>query len=71
MQITDSTDTQAYLAAIESAERRARHSYFDTYVIKEREAGYLVIDEGDYPSLPTWMIDSIVHSVAGRLSDEI
>jgi hypothetical protein len=70
MQTIASSDTQAYLAAVANAERRARHSYFDQHVIKDREAGYLIIDEGDHPPLPTWMIDGIVHSVAGFLIDE-
>lgn len=71
MQIIAPSDAEAYLAAVSKAERRARHSYYDSHVIKEREAGYLVIDEGDYPSLPPWMIERIVHGVAGHLSDEI
>lgn len=70
MQTIASSDTQAYLAAVANAERRARHSYFDQHVIKDREAGYLVIDEGDHPPLPAWMIERVVHSVAGFLSDE-
>ncbi|MBN8818724.1 MAG: hypothetical protein J0I80_08395 [Sphingomonas sp.] len=70
MQITERSHSQAYHAAIALAERRARHSYYDQHVIKDREAGYLVIDEGDHPLLPEWMIDAVVHTVAGTLIDE-
>ena len=70
MQITDSRDIQAYHAAIAQAEHRARRSYFDQHVIKDCEAIYYIIDERDHPPLPDWMIDRVVHSVAGFLIDE-
>jgi hypothetical protein len=71
MQTNAPSDTEAYCAAIAKAERRARNSYYDNHVIKDRQAGYIVIDEGDHPPLPAWMIERIVHSVAGSLIDEI
>lgn len=64
------SDTDAYLAAIARAERRARSSYFDQHIIKDCEAGYIIIDEGDYPVLPGHLVDRIVHSFAGGLIDE-
>ena len=70
MQITAPSDTDAYLAAITQAERRARHSYYDQHVIRDREAVYYIIDEGDHPPLPAWMIERVVHSVAGSLAEE-
>jgi hypothetical protein len=70
MQTIAPSDTDAYLAAVANAERRARHSYYDQHVIRDGEAGYVVIDEGDHPPLPGWMIERVVHSVAGSLLDE-
>jgi len=62
-------DTAAYLAAIACAERRALHSFFDQHVITD-EHGYLAIDEGDYNALPMTIIDRVVHTIPGRMSDE-
>jgi hypothetical protein len=70
MQITDRSDSEAYHAAIAQAEYRARYSYFDQHVIRDCEAVYYIIDEGDHPPLPAWMIERVVHSVAGFLIDE-
>lgn len=61
---------RAYLATLADAERRARHSIFDQHVIEDADRGYITIDEGDYPTLPGHIIERIVHTVAGKLSDE-
>ena len=63
-------DHTAFFTAVRNAERRARSSYFDQYVIADDEAGYITIDEGDYGALPMTIIDRIVHSVPGGLIDE-
>ena len=73
MQITSTAaqnDAAAYLAAVACAERRALHSFFDQHVLEDGEAGYITIDEGDYGALPMPMIDRIVYSVPGAMSDE-
>lgn len=63
-------DNAAFFAAVTSAERRARHSYFDQHVITDPEGGYLTIDEGDYSALPMTIIDRVVHTTPGGMSDE-
>jgi len=63
-------DHAAFLAALASAERRARTSYFDQHIIEDHEAGYLTIDEGDYATLPMPLVERIVHTVQGGLIDE-
>jgi len=60
----------SYQAAIDQAHQRARKSYYDQHVIEDREAGYLAIDEGDYSLLPNHLIERIVYTAAGELSDE-
>lgn len=61
----------AFFAAVSNAQRRAAHSYFDQHIVADDEAGYIVIDEGDYGVLPMTLIDRIEHTVAGGLMDEI
>ncbi|AOH87094.1 hypothetical protein AWL63_23215 (plasmid) [Sphingomonas panacis] len=63
-------DTANYLAALAFAERRAFHSYFDQHVIEDERGAYTAIDEGDYDALPMTLIDRVVHTVPGRMSDE-
>jgi hypothetical protein len=63
-------DTAAYLAALAYAERRALHSFFDQHVIEDETRGYIAIDEGDYGALPMALIDRVVHTVPGGMSDE-
>lgn len=63
-------DTANYLAALAFAERRAFHSYFDQHVIEDERGGFTAIDEGDYDALPMTLIDRVVHTVPGRMSDE-
>ncbi len=60
----------AYLAAVACAERRALHSFFDQHVIEDDNAGFIAIDEGDYDALPMGVIDRVVHTVPGGMSDE-
>lgn len=63
-------DTAAYLAAVACAEQRALHSFFDQHIVEDADGHYLAIDEGDYNALPQRMIDRIVHTVPGAMSDE-
>lgn len=73
MQITSTitgNDTAAYLAAVAFTERRALHSFFDQHVVEDAGAGYITIDEGDYGVLPVSMIDRIIHTVHGAMSEE-
>jgi hypothetical protein len=73
MQIISTTahaDTANYLAALAFAERRALHSFFDQHVIEDAPGRYVAIDEGDYNALPMTLIDRVVHTVPGRMSDE-
>ncbi|SDA36040.1 hypothetical protein [Sphingomonas sp. NFR15] len=63
-------DTVNYLAALAFAERRALHSFFDQHVIEEGDGHYIAIDEGDYDALPMRLIERVVHTVPGRMSDE-
>lgn len=63
-------DTANYLAALAFAERRALHSFFDQHVIEDDAGHYVAIDEGDYDALPVTLIDRVVHTVPGGMSDE-
>ncbi|SEK02203.1 hypothetical protein SAMN05518849_12833 [Sphingobium sp. AP50] len=63
-------DQAAFHSALQSAQRRARSSYFDQHVISDAEGGYITIDEGDYGVLPMPLIERIVHTVRGERIDE-
>lgn len=63
-------DAQSYFAAVETAERRAQHSFFDQHVMEDESQGYVALDEGDYDVLPAWALSRVVHTVHGVLLDE-
>ena len=62
-------DLAGYIAAVDHAERRALHSYFDQHII-EQDGRYYAFDEGDYNAMPAHLADHIMHTVPGRLADE-
>ena len=55
---------------IMQAERRSYHSFYDIHVIDNEDGTYSTYEEGDYNALPMSIIDRIVYSVAGKMSDE-
>jgi hypothetical protein len=59
-----------YFEALETAEQRALHSFFDQHVIEDDEIGYRAVDEGDYNALPTHLAIRVVHTVHGGMLDE-
>ncbi len=61
---------QAYVAALDTAHRRALHSSFNQHIITDTELGYIAIDEGDYGALTQRLSDRVVHTVLGKLLDE-
>ena len=63
-------DQAAFIAALDQAHARSFHSYFTQYVLTDDDAGYIAIDEGDYGALPKAMLDRVIETVPGRLSDE-
>ena len=63
-------DQAAFVAALDQAHARSFHSYFTQYVLTDDEAGYIAVDEGDYGALPKDMLDRVIDTVPGRLSDE-
>jgi hypothetical protein len=63
-------DQAAFVAALDQAHARAFHSYFAQHVLVDAEGGYIAVDEGDYGALPKAMLDRVVDSVPGKLSDE-
>jgi len=63
-------DQAAFVAALDQAHARSFHSYFTQYVLTDDEAGYISVDEGDYGALPKAMLDCVIDTVPGRLSDE-
>lgn len=60
----------AYVAALDTAHRRALHSCFNQHIIIDHEYGYIAIDEGDYGALTQRLSDRVVHTVQGKLLDE-
>ncbi len=62
--------TNSYFDALETAERRSLHSFFDQHILKDEEAGYIALDEGDYNCLPDHLMQCVVHTVHGAMSDE-
>ena len=64
------SDQEALVAALDQAHARSLHSYFTQYVLTDGEAGYIAVDEGDYGALPKAMLDRVIDTVPGRLSDE-
>ena len=67
-QLTSTSDR--YFAALDLAERRALHSFFDQHIIEDRKLGYFALDEGDYNALPAHLVERVVHTVHGAMSDE-
>ena len=63
-------DEQALITAMHCAYARSFHSYFNQYILTDFERGYIVIDEGDYGALPPQLMDRVIDSVPGRMSDE-
>jgi len=63
-------DQAAFIAAMDTANARAQHSYFTQYVLTDSEAGYVTIDEGDYGALPDRLMARVIDAVPGRFSDE-
>jgi hypothetical protein len=63
-------EAQRYFAAVETAERRALHSFFDQHVVEDDDQGYVALDEGDYNALPTSAMNRVVHTIHGALLDE-
>ncbi|OYU73758.1 MAG: hypothetical protein CFE32_19975 [Alphaproteobacteria bacterium PA3] len=64
------SDQAAFVAALDQAHARSYHSYFTQYVLTDGEAGYIAVDEGDYGALPKALLDRVIDTVPGRLSDE-
>jgi len=69
-QVCISSPTHSYFEALECAERRALHSYFDQHIIEDDELGYIAVDEGDYNALPAALCSRVVHTVHGALLDD-
>jgi len=63
-------EQDAFLAALDTANARAFHSYFTQYILADDEACYIAIDEGDYGALPAHLMARVIDSVPGRFSDE-
>lgn len=62
--------SRSYFEALETAEKRALHSFFDQHVIEDDELGYFALDEGDYNILPAHLAARVVHTVHGGMLDE-
>ena len=62
--------SRSYLEALETAEKRALHNFFDQHVIEDDELGYFALDEGDYNILPAHLAARVVHTVHGGMLDE-
>lgn len=63
-------DQLALVAALDTAHARSQHSYFTQYILTDEEAGYVTIDAGDYGALPPHLMERVIDSVPGHLSDE-
>jgi hypothetical protein len=63
-------DQAAFVAALDQAHARSLHSYFTQYILSDEEAGYIAVDEGDYGALPKALLERVIDTVPGRLSDE-
>lgn len=70
MQLDRIADHSAYLAALHAAQSRAPFSYYDQHVLRDEERGYVAIDEQDYAWLTEEMIERIVLTIPGTLTDE-
>ena len=62
--------SKTYVEALETAERRALHSYFDQHIVEYGNLGYFALDEGDYNALPRHLASRVVHTVHGAMLDE-
>ena len=63
--------SRSYFEALETAEKRALHSFFDQHVVEDAELGYFALDEGDYNALPAFIWRSrVVHTVHGGMLED-
>lgn len=62
--------SRSYFEALETAERRALHSFFDQHVIEDEGLGYFALDEGDYNALPAYLSARVVHTVHGGMLED-
>ncbi|BBC71695.1 conserved hypothetical protein [Altererythrobacter sp. B11] len=62
--------SRSYFAALETAEKRALHSFFDQHVVEDAELGYFALDEGDYNALPAHLASRVVHTVHGGMLED-
>src|SRR3546814_12265598 len=60
-----SASPRSYFEALELAERRALHSYFDQHIVEDEELGSIALDEGDYVALPAHLAPHVVHTIHG------
>lgn len=67
---SSSAPSRSYFEALEVAERRALHSYFDQHIVEDEELGYIAFDEGDYGAMPANLAARVVHTVHGAMLDE-
>lgn len=67
---TCTASSRSYFEALELAERRALHSYFDQHIVEDKEQGYIALDEGDYRALPAHLAARVVHTIHGSMLDE-
>lgn len=63
-------DQAAFFAALERANARSCHSYFNQHIVADDEAGFITVDEGDYGALPSWLADHVIETIPGRLCDD-
>lgn len=63
-------EQEAFMAALDTANSRAFHSYFTQYILADDEAGYIAIDEGDYGALPAHLLARVIEAVPSRFIDE-
>ena len=62
--------SRSYFEALETAEKRALHSFFDQHVVEDVDLGYFALDEGDYNALPAHLASRVVHTVHGGMLED-
>ena len=62
--------SRSYFEALELAEKRSLHSFFDQHIVEDEEIGYIALDEGYYNCLPADLAERVVHTVHGAMLDE-
>lgn len=67
---TSTTGQIAFHEAVNRAEMRSYHTYFNTHVVEENDGSFQVIQDTSYDTIPMHIIDRITYTAQGRMAED-